>query len=136
MDAHAIRSAREAAQLSEEELAAACGVQVQTVRRWEADDSSPQPQQVPKLAEALGLSVEELIGVPLEQMSVLQARYRLGWTTQEAAAQAGVSVFTWNRIERGRGASLPARRDPQKVPALVRVAEVLGLPVDQIARNS
>jgi transcriptional regulator with XRE-family HTH domain len=46
--------------LSQERLAEAVGVDRKTVARWETTGSWPQPQQRPRLAKALGVSMEQL----------------------------------------------------------------------------
>ena len=51
---------RKAAGLSQERLAAQLGVDRSTVVRWEAADTAPQPWLRPILADALGITVDEL----------------------------------------------------------------------------
>jgi transcriptional regulator with XRE-family HTH domain len=51
---------RKAAGLSQEALAARLGVDRSTVVRWEAADTAPQPWLRPMMAEALGISSDEL----------------------------------------------------------------------------
>jgi transcriptional regulator with XRE-family HTH domain len=46
--------------LSQEQLAEAVGVERTTVGRWETAESSPQPAQRPRLARALGVTLDEL----------------------------------------------------------------------------
>lgn len=61
---------RKAAGYSQEALAARLGVDRSTVVRWEAADTEPQPWLRPKLADAFGVTVEDLrellddVGVP------------------------------------------------------------------------
>jgi len=45
---------------AQEQLAALLGVERSTVQRWEAGETTPQPWLWPKLAEALGVSLDEL----------------------------------------------------------------------------
>ncbi|MDX6239882.1 MAG: hypothetical protein QOG10_4697, partial [Kribbellaceae bacterium] len=54
---------RKAAGHSQESLAAQLGVDRSTVVRWEAADTAPQPWLRPKLAEALGITVSDLVGL-------------------------------------------------------------------------
>jgi transcriptional regulator with XRE-family HTH domain len=51
---------RKVAGLSQESLAALLGIDRSTVVRWEAADTVPQPWLRPKLADALGITVDEL----------------------------------------------------------------------------
>lgn len=44
-------------------LADKVGVKKDTVSRWELGHTKPNPEQLKRLAEALGVSVEELLGV-------------------------------------------------------------------------
>lgn len=57
---HALVERREIVGHSQETLARALGVEVTTVGRWERGETSPQPSSRPKLADALGISLEEL----------------------------------------------------------------------------
>lgn len=51
---------RKVADFSQEGLAARLGVDRSTVARWEAGETTPQPCQRPRLADAFGLSLNEL----------------------------------------------------------------------------
>ncbi|MGX7826196.1 helix-turn-helix transcriptional regulator [Actinokineospora sp. 24-640] len=59
----AFTAARKAAGYSQEALAERMGVDRSTIARWEANGAAPQPWHRPKLAEALGVSREELAGL-------------------------------------------------------------------------
>ena len=48
--------------LTQEELAAVVGVSPSTVRRWEWGKHEPKLSDIPKLAAALGVTLDELIG--------------------------------------------------------------------------
>lgn len=52
---------RKAVGLSQERLAEILGVDPSTIRRWERADNDPQPWHRPKLAQALRVSLEELV---------------------------------------------------------------------------
>lgn len=51
---------RASAGLTETELAQRVGVSVQTLQEWEVDEGEPGPATLVKLAEALGVSEDEL----------------------------------------------------------------------------
>lgn len=55
-----IRQARQARDLTQEQFARAAGVTLITVSRWERDKNRPFPRQLPAIAEALGLTPEDL----------------------------------------------------------------------------
>jgi transcriptional regulator with XRE-family HTH domain len=57
---HARAERREILGHSQETFARALGVELTTVGRWERGETSPQPWLRPKLADALGISLEEL----------------------------------------------------------------------------
>ena len=56
-----VRRLRELRALSQRELAARATLSVTTVNRIEAGQHKPMPRTVRKLAEALGVSTEELL---------------------------------------------------------------------------
>ncbi|WP_241829046.1 helix-turn-helix domain-containing protein [Saccharothrix sp. CB00851] len=56
----AFAARRELMGYTQESLAAAVGVEFSTVGRWERGDLTPQPYRRPRIAKALGISLEEL----------------------------------------------------------------------------
>ena len=63
---------RKEAGLTQEEAAEKVGITPQGVSKWENDLSSPDINILVKLAEILGVSVEELLGEEKEKTQVLQ----------------------------------------------------------------
>ena len=63
---------RKEAGLTQEEVAEKVGITPQGVSKWENDLSSPDINILVKLAEILGVSVEELLGKEKEKTKVLQ----------------------------------------------------------------
>ena len=63
---------RKEAGLTQEEVAEKVGITPQGVSKWENDLSSPDINILVKLAEILGVSVEELLGKDKEKTKVLQ----------------------------------------------------------------
>ena len=57
-----IKDARTALGITQEQLAAILGVTQGTVAQWETGRSHPSFDKLPKVAEALGVTVDELIG--------------------------------------------------------------------------
>lgn len=57
-----LQKMREAAGLTQSSVAKAMGVNVSTVTHWEANDALPRAAKLPKLADVLGCSVDELFG--------------------------------------------------------------------------
>lgn len=61
-----IRALRKARSLSQQELAERLHVVRQTVSKWEQGLSVPNADMLVRLAECLEVSVEELLGAPLQ----------------------------------------------------------------------
>jgi transcriptional regulator with XRE-family HTH domain len=59
---HRLATLRKAAGLSQTELAKAIGVSQQTVAYWETCAAPPRSDVLPKMAKALGVRVEEILG--------------------------------------------------------------------------
>jgi tetratricopeptide (TPR) repeat protein/DNA-binding XRE family transcriptional regulator len=76
---------RRLAGLSQEALASALSVERSTVVRWESGDTRPQPWIRPKLAQALGVSLDELDGM-LAQDGPEQAAADPAWPASGPAA--------------------------------------------------
>ncbi len=53
---------RKAAGLSQVELADACGVSAKSIAYWETSATPPRSDVLPRLANALGVRVEEILG--------------------------------------------------------------------------
>ncbi len=57
-----LQKMREAAGLTQSSVAKAMGVNVSTVTHWENNDAMPRAAKLPKLADVLGCSIDELFG--------------------------------------------------------------------------
>ena len=57
-----IRQYRTAANLTQEQLAAAVGISAQAVSKWENAESMPDPTLLPDIADALNVTIDELYG--------------------------------------------------------------------------
>jgi transcriptional regulator with XRE-family HTH domain len=62
----AIKAQRQLAKLSQDELAAKCGVSQATVSRWEKGEHAPSHFHIPKIASALGTVPSVLFQYPME----------------------------------------------------------------------
>jgi transcriptional regulator with XRE-family HTH domain len=59
-----LRQLREAAGLSQRELARMIGQEQSNVRYWEQSDKPPRSDVLAPMAQALGVTVEDLLGLP------------------------------------------------------------------------
>lgn len=59
-----IQAFRKQANMTQEALAEKVGVARQTIVKWESGESSPDLESAGKLAEALGISVDDLVNAP------------------------------------------------------------------------
>jgi transcriptional regulator with XRE-family HTH domain/tetratricopeptide (TPR) repeat protein len=91
---------REIVGLSQERLAELVGVSRNTVRRWEAAKSDPQPAQRPSLANALHISLEQLHELLLDIVG-----------SREADSHKGELALSTN-------ATIALVATPQKTPSL------------------
>lgn len=55
-----LRKLRRSANITQEELGASVGVTRQTIISWESGDTWPAAPMLPKLAKALGCSIDDL----------------------------------------------------------------------------
>lgn len=56
-----IRECRERAGVTQERLAAEIGVDRSAVAHWEVGDANPSAERLPRIADALGVSIDELV---------------------------------------------------------------------------
>ncbi len=63
-----IQSLRKQAGLTQEALAGKIGVARQTVVKWESGESSPDLEAAGRLAGALGVTIDDLVGMPPEEI--------------------------------------------------------------------
>lgn len=101
-----LAKAREAAGLSNAELAKQLGVRRQEVVRWQARSSprTPQPQMQLRLARALGVEVADL--VEREVASLAALRTAQGLRQADLAELAGLPRSTVQALETGKIATL------------------------------
>ena len=64
MVGHRIRVARADARMSQEDLAKASGVSIASIQKYESGETCPLLQTAASMAEALGVTVNDLCGIP------------------------------------------------------------------------
>lgn len=64
MVGHRIRVARADARMSQEDLAKASGVSIASIQKYESGETCPLLQTAASIAEALGVTVNDLCGIP------------------------------------------------------------------------
>lgn len=82
-----IKQCRQAAHLSQEKVAELVGVSRQAVTKWESDQSAPNTENLFKLAQVLGTTVDFLITQEGSTMSTAEQVYEL-MKAEEAQKQA------------------------------------------------
>ena len=64
MVGHRIRVARADARMGQEDLAKASGVSIASIQKYESGETCPLLQTAAAMAEALGVTVNDLCGIP------------------------------------------------------------------------
>lgn len=64
MVGHRIRVARADARMSQEDLAKVSGVSIASIQKYESGETCPLLQTAASIAEALGVTVNDLCGIP------------------------------------------------------------------------
>lgn len=118
-----LRTVRVAAGLSQQALAEAVEVHVNTVVEWEAGRQIPRIDTVAALAHALQVTPPDLL-TPIEGAAptLQQLRTAVGKTQQQVADEAGLLRTTYVKIELGATGSL-ADTDPDAIGAALGVSD-------------
>ena len=104
-DADRLRAAREAARLSQAELAARVGADPAIISLWETREVAPTVRNLSRLATALGLKVSDLyIPDGTAEGTLAGLRVAAGLSQLELAERLGVSQTTISRWERAKAA--------------------------------
>ncbi len=90
-----IADIRKAQGLTQLELAEKMGVTDKAVSKWERDLSCPDINSLPKLAEQLGVSVEQLMQGRSQQKNTVQM---IGLVLRAAALAMGIAVVVLNLL--------------------------------------
>ncbi|NKS56569.1 helix-turn-helix domain-containing protein [Rhodococcus hoagii] len=99
-----LRLAREGAKISRAEMARLTGVAASTYSQWELGRTSPSPDSLARCALKLGIDMDDLFVIPLDQVFLGDLRVRRGLLQEDLAARIGVSEQLVGLIERGQGA--------------------------------
>ena len=128
LDGNALRTAREVACLSQNELATLVGLAGGgRVSRWERGEAGPRsPQLLHSVARALGVDARDLL-VPEEEPSLRWLRFAAGVSVTELAAGMQCAVSTVNRWE-AQGLAAPSEAH------VANLANVLGTSHDRVRR--
>ncbi|MGW5049748.1 helix-turn-helix domain-containing protein [Actinokineospora sp. NPDC004072] len=102
----AFATRREAMGFTQESFAAAVGVEFSTVGRWERGVLTPQPWRRSRIAQVLGVSLDEL--------NVLLGQSRLSSQSSSHRCQGGVAG-----VDPGNPALMPTRREAVRGAALL-----------------
>lgn len=105
VDASALRTRREAAGLSQAQVARALEVGTEVVYNWERGRHVPQERRLAQIAGVLGVDVGALLVDGPRDLRRL--RWLAGCNAVEAAQAAGVTPTTWARWESGRVRRIP-----------------------------
>lgn len=97
-----LRRSRLASGLTLAELGKRIGVGGETVRHWEVGISSPRSRRLPKVAEALGLKIEDLYESPDNEASLADLRRAAGLTQEQLAKKLGTYKTKVSGWERGK----------------------------------
>ena len=65
-----IRQWRRLKEMSQKNLADACGVHENTIRNWEEDSSQIKLSDAIKLSEVFGVSIDDIVFTPTKQQNV------------------------------------------------------------------
>jgi transcriptional regulator with XRE-family HTH domain len=122
VDPGALRAAREAAGLTQHQLARLVGVAGgERVSRWELGTSEPRPDILVRLARALDLAAVDLLDLVDGKPDLRALRLAAGLSAEDAAARAHVSKASYKRWEAGKWERLPSK---QSLTGLARAMRV------------
>ena len=137
-----IRTLREQAGLTPQELAHRVGVTYRVVMYWEEGRHVPEARNVRRLAAALGCATADLTGTPSGSETLVDLRYAAGLTAEEVATRlrttpVGRDLFVdahkIRSLERGRQVSGWNWRKPAHTGRLVQqLAAVYEVPVRMV----
>ena len=92
---------RHAAGMTQEDLAIHIGVSTTSVSSWELGRSAPDPTNFAELKRIFAHAAEELLDAVDPLRGLAQHRTRAGYSQDQAAKAAGLSVGAVRLIERG-----------------------------------
>lgn len=110
--------------LSARDVGDLAGVSEDTIHKWEAGTTSPDPRHAYQLAQALRVRVRDLTTVTDAQIGLTELRVFRGLTLRELAGQTRISPSTLSNIEVGH-----RRPTPEHAQAL---ADTLGVTTEEL----
>jgi len=117
--AAALRRQRNRRKLSLRQLSLLSGVGAATISAWEAGRRAPSPRLLAAVADALEITVADLVPVPDRRIVLADLRHQTGLSQRAAAEAAGLTQSMYQAIETGFRAADQAQRG--------RLAEQLGV---------
>lgn len=125
-DGDRLRALREKRGLSIAELGRAAGLGRGTVGKWERGAGAPQVDALASVASALGVRIDELVKVAVDDRTLVDWRILTGKTQMELAKELDVSTPALSAMERGEVRLTDARADA--------LAAALGISIDEVQR--
>src|SRR5260370_8614172 len=115
----ALRRARERSGLTPRELAERVGVSEAVVYQWQGGHRAPRVDRLGRLAEALGVSAEDLTRPEPGPVSLQRLRVLAGLLQQQVADAAGMSRQKLASLEAGKPPTLATAPPPHSPTALL-----------------
>lgn len=97
----ALRRQRNRRKLSLRQLSLLSGVGTATISAWEAGRRAPSARLLAAVADALEISVADLVPVPQRRIVLADLRHQSGLSQRAAAEKAGLSASMFQAIETG-----------------------------------
>ncbi len=114
-----LRAAREAARLTQELLAIHAGISRASIGSWEAGRAAPDPRSAVRVADALGLNVQQLTAIEDEDAEPADFRVWKGLTRPMVEQLCGVTEQSLGLVER-----FSTRPGPDTVQRLAQLFDV------------
>ncbi|MBF6137747.1 helix-turn-helix transcriptional regulator [Nocardia otitidiscaviarum] len=106
------------------EVARKAEIGIATLQQWEGGQKSPTVNLLARVAQVLGVPMEQLVPIPREQRFLRDWRVLRGWLESELAARTGISGSSIGRLEEGSAALTEENAG--------RLAEALGITVAEV----
>lgn len=119
----ALRRQRNRRQLSLRQLSLISGVGAATISAWESGQRAPSARLLAAVADALEVTVADLVPVPQRRIVLADLRHQIGLSQRGAAERTGLSPSMYLAIETGYRVADQQQR--------VRVAGLLGVSEDE-----
>ena len=129
-DREAFARFRTAAGFEIGDLARVADIGATTIYGWERGSRTPQVDTLSRVAEVLGVAMDELIRVPLSERTLADLRNLAGLTQPQLGLKAGIRTTALSKVER---AEVPLSDD--KAAAIAKALELsIGTVRDAYAR--